>query len=249
MDGREIARETFERHLKKNRYPGRGLVVGRRSDGDGWLLVYFIMGRSENSRNRRFCAEGDRLWTEPVDVSRVEDPSLIIYDAMLALPGVQIVSNGNQTNTVYEGLMRGERFAAALETREREPDAPNYTPRITAKLDFLQGPGHVTLSLLKANPIDPDGTDRLIYRPADPAPGLGYGLTTYMGDGSPLPSYVGDPLLLPLEGNPRQVLNAYWDALDEDNRVSLAVKAVRADGSLEALGILNRHAERSAAEA
>lgn len=241
MDARQAARATFERHLVENAYPGRGLVVGRRDDDAGWLLVYFIMGRSENSRNRRFCADGDRLWTEPVDESKVEDPSLIIYDAMLALPGIQFVSNGDQTDTVYEAMLEGGRFAAALETREREPDAPNYTPRITGKLDCRHGEKAVTLSLLKANVVDPDLTDRFTYRPADPAPGLGYGLTTYMGDGSPLPPFQGDPLLLPLTGSPQEVLEAYWEALDADNRVSLAVKFVGETGALEDLLIRNRH--------
>jgi hypothetical protein len=241
MDAASIAKETFDRHLASNPYPGRGLVVGRRETGSGWLLVYFIMGRSENSRNRRFCYDGDRVWTEPVDEEKVEDPSLIIYDAMLALPGIQIVSNGDQTNTIYETMEAGGRFAAALETREREPDAPNYTPRISAKLDRRKGEQAIALSLLKANPIDPEQTDRWIYRPADPAPGLGYGLTTYMGDGSPLPSFTGDPLLLPLSGRPGEVLAAYWEALDADNRVSLVVKAVNDDGSLDEVLIQNCH--------
>ena len=241
MDARQVAKETFERHLVRNAYPGRGLAVGRATDDDGWLLVYVILGRSENSRNRRFCADGDRLWTEPVDESKVEDPSLIIYDAMLALPGIQIVSNGDQTETVYEGMLEGGRFAAALETREREPDAPNYTPRITAKLDCRKGEKAVSLSLLKANAVDPALTDRWTYRPADPAPGLAYGLTTYMGDGSPLPSFTGDPVLLPLPGAPEQVLDAYWDALDADNRIALAIKAVDDKAALQALHIRNAY--------
>ena len=241
MDARQVAQVTFERHLVKNAYPGRGLAVGRAADDDGWMLVYFIMGRSENSRNRRFCADGDRLWTEPVDESKVEDPSLIIYDAMLALPGIQIVSNGDQTETVYETMLEGGRFAAALETRDREPDAPNYTPRITAKLDCRKGEKAISLSLLKANPVDPALTDRVTYRPADPSPGLAYGLTTYMGDGSPLPSYVGDPLLLPIDGSAGDVMHAYWKALDDDNRVSLAVKSVTDTGELREILIENRH--------
>jgi len=241
MDARQVAKATFQRHLKNNRYPGRGLAVGRPTSGTGWLLVYFIMGRSPNSQNRRFCADDDRVWTEPVDESKVEDPSLIIYDAMLALPGIQIVSNGDQTNTVYETMLEGGRFAAALETREREPDEPNYTPRITAKLDCRRDGGSVSLSILKASPIDPALTDRWTFRPADPAPGLAYGLTTYMGDGSPLPSFEGDPLLLPLDGDGEQVLEDYWNALDADNRVSLAVKCVNDAGELVDVLIRNRH--------
>ncbi|MFV1958451.1 MAG: IMP cyclohydrolase [Planctomycetota bacterium] len=242
MEANETARRTFLRHLAENPYPGRGLVVGRSEDGAGWLLVYFIMGRSEHSRNRRFLADGDRLWTEAVDPGKVVDPSLIIYDAMLALPGIQIVSNGDQTRTVFEALPSGNGVSAALAGREREPDHPNYTPRITAVLDCRRSSDRIELALLKANGIDPARTDRFYYRPADPAPGLAYGLTTYMGDGAPLPSFVGDPLLLPLAGSPEAVLDAYWGALDEDHRVALAVKAVDEDGCLRTLLIRNRHA-------
>ncbi len=231
MDAAHIAESTFENHLKKNVYPGRGLVVGRADDGDHWLIVYFIMGRSPNSRNRRFAAEGDRLWTEPLDESKVEDPSLIIYDAMLALPKVQIVSNGDQTTTIYNALREGTDFRTALSTRDREPDAPNFTPRISAMLDF-NGPETVHLSVLKANPFDTGETDRITVNPAAPPPGFGYGLTTYMGDGSPLPSFTGDPLLLPLKGTPKAILEAYWAALDSDNRVALAVKQIASDGGL-----------------
>ena len=242
MDASEKARSTFDAHLAQNSYPGRGLVVGRRSDADGWLLVYFIMGRSPNSRNRLFAAEGERLWTEPVDASKVEDPSLIIYDAMLALPGLQIVSNGNQTSTVQETLRDGGRFASALATREREPDAPNFTPRITALLDLRGETPAVELAILKANPLDPALTDRTFFRPAPPAPGFGYGLTTYENDGSPLPPFEGDPLLLPLAGSPSAVLDAYWAALDTDNRISLAVKATDAEGRMDEMLVRNLYA-------
>ena len=241
MDAEATARATFERHLGKNPYPGRGLVVGRRQDQDGWLIVYFIMGRSTNSRNRRFRAEGDRLWTEAVDESLVEDPSLIIYDAMLEIGGHQIVGNGDQVQTAYEALEKRGRFGSAMETREREPDAPDYTPRITAKLDGNRRDARIELSILKANAFEPELTDRFLYRPADPPPGIGYGLTTYMGDGSPLPAFTGEPVLLPLEGSPEEVLDAYWSALDADNRVALAVKATRDDATLAGLVIRNAH--------
>jgi len=241
MDAARKASETFEHHLAENPYPGRGLVIGRREDGKGWLLVYFIMGRSPNSRNRLFRAEGDRLWTEPVDASKVEDPSLIIYDAMLASPGVQIVSNGDQTQTVFDAIQAGGRMPSALATREREPDAPNFTPRITGLLDARGDAVGLELAILKANVIDPALTDRFVFRPALPAPGFGYGLTTYMGDGSPLPAFAGDPVLLPVLGSPEAVLEAYWGALDAANRISLAVKAVGDDASLEALLIRNAY--------
>jgi hypothetical protein len=225
----------LDRHLRQNSYPGRGLVVGRSSSEEAWLIVYWIMGRSAHSQNRRFVAEGSVLRTEPVDVRLVEDASLIIYEAMLELPGIYLVSNGDQTRTIYEALQVGGTFDSALATREREPDPPNYTPRISAMLDLRSPPGAIALSLLKANRADPAWTDRYTYRPASPPKGLGYGLTTYMGDGSPLPSYVGDPLLLPLEGTSQQVLDTYWEALDTDNRVSLAVKRIPPVGASDIL--------------
>jgi IMP cyclohydrolase len=240
-----IAQVSLNRHLRQNHYPGRGLAVGRSAAEDAWLVVYWIMGRSAHSQNRRFVAEGPVLRTEPVDPSLVQDPSLIIYEAMLELPGVYLVSNGDQTRTIYETLQAdrlrsaGGAFDDALSTREREPDTPNYTPRISAMLDLRSKLGTLALSLLKANLANPEWTDRYTYRPALPPPGLGYGLTTYMGDGSPLPSFSGDPLLLPLEGSAQAVLETYWEALDVDNRVALAVKRIPQDGASEIL-IRNR---------
>ncbi len=238
MDGFQNAQDQFHRHLCQNRYPGRGLVVGRSKDGD-WVMVYWIMGRSAHSRNRRFVAQGVVLRTEPVDLSLVADPSLIIYEAMLELPQCYIVSNGDQTRTIWEFLERGGTLAEAVSTREREPDAPNYTPRISALLDLRTAPT-LTLSLLKANPANPALTDRILFDLALPPPGLGYGLTTYMGDGNPLPSFSGDPLLLPLPGDAPNILDLYWNALDADNRISLAVKWIAADGGPGRLCIRNR---------
>jgi IMP cyclohydrolase len=242
MTIRETATAVFSSHLANNPYPGRGLVVGRNEKDDGWLIVYFIMGRSENSRNRRFVKDGERLYTEPVDLSKVTDPSLIIYDAMLSLPGIQLVSNGDQTATVYQSLRAGGTFEGALATREREPDGPNFTPRISAMLDVREKENNLSFSILKANPADKALTDRTTVRPANPPPGIGYGLTTYMGDGDPLPGFTGDLLTLPLIGSTQAVIDAYWDALDKDNRVSLAVKEVNEDGAAAEFLIRNRHA-------
>lgn len=240
MHPQEIAQATFESHIRQNRYPGRGLVVGRASAEDAWLIVYWIMGRSAHSQNRRFVTEDAVLRTVPVDPSRVRDPSLIIYEGMLELPDLYLVSNGDQTRTIYEALRLGGTFDGALATREREPDAPNYTPRISAMLDLRGKPAGLSLSLLKASPIDPKWTDRYTYRPAPPPPGLGFGLTTYMGDGSPLPAFRSDPLLLPLAGAAEDVLRAYWDALDADNRVALAVKRIPVSGAESEILICNR---------
>lgn len=244
MSPNDQAAANFESHIEKNAYPGRGLVVGQAEEG-GFLFVYWIMGRSPNSQNRRFAVDGNVLRTEPVDLSKVEDPSLIIYDAMLELPDVQLVSNGDQTRTVYDALAEGRGFESALLTREREPDAPNFTPRITGMLDFRSGSPELTLAILKASATNPDLSDRIFYRPAMPPAGIGRALTTYMADGSPLPSFVGDPLLLPLSGSPKAVLSQYFNALNSDNRISVAVKHMATDGATLGLHVCNRHDDQS----
>ncbi|HEY4032587.1 MAG TPA: IMP cyclohydrolase [Ktedonobacteraceae bacterium] len=231
MHANTIATENFETHLQNNPYPGRGLIVGRSSVEDAWLIVYWIMGRSASSRNRRFVAAGTTLKTEPIDTSHMEHPELLIYEAMLELPSIYLVSNGDQTRTIYDALQTGDTFDSALATREREPDAPHYTPRISAMLELQPYPSSLTLSILKANLADPSLTDRVTYRPATPPQGFGFGLTTYRGDGNPLPSFSGDPLLLPLKGDAESVLDAYWSGLNAENRVSMAVKQIARDGA------------------
>jgi hypothetical protein len=175
-----------------------------------------------------------------VDLSKVKDPSLIIYEAMLELPKIYLVTNGDQTRTLYEALRKGGAFDEALKTREREPDAPNYTPRISGMVDLREEQPMVRLSVLKANPIDPEYTDRYTYCPAFPAAGCGFCITTYMGDGNPLPSFEADPVLLPCEGSAEDVLDTYWEALNADNRISLAVKQIPAQGGTSTLIIKNR---------
>jgi IMP cyclohydrolase len=231
--------KAFRGHLTENPYPGRGLVIGR-SEEDTWMIVYWIMGRSTNSRNRRFVAEGSSLKTEPVDPKLVKDPSLIIYEAMLDLPGVYLVSNGDQTRTMYETMQKGGTIEEALATREREPDAPNFTPRINGMLSFSGSSVEAVLAILKANELDPACTDRYYYYPSMPKPGFGLGLTTYRADGDPLPAFSGDPLLLPCKGKGEAVLESYWNALNAENRVSLAVKEITAQGSMSRLLIKNR---------
>jgi hypothetical protein len=242
MQADAIAETNFERHLKRNTYPGRGFVVGRSSIDAAWLMVYWIMGRSARSRNRRFVVEGSTLKTAPVEASRMDDPSLIIYEAMLELPGIYLVGNGDQVRTVYEALRTGGSFDDALATREHEPDAPHYTPRISAMLKLEPRPGSLTLSILKANLANPEATDRFTYRPATPPAGCGFGLTTYLGDGHPLPGFSGDPLLLPCRGSSSEVLQTYWDALHAENRIAIAVKRIPEDGSPSALIVYNRFA-------
>jgi IMP cyclohydrolase len=253
MDVTNLAQSNFETHIRQNTYPGRGLIIGRGGqevveggqgqarplrdggplrDEETWLMVYWIMGRSASSRNRHFVVsesgrgQAPSLRTEPVDVSHMEHPELLIYEAMLELPGLYLVSNGDQTRTIYDTLRAGGMFDAALAMREREPDAPHYTPRISGMLDLRQDVPEVTLSILKANKVDPAYTDRTIYHLTVPWMGLGVGLTTYAGDGNPLPSFTGDPLLLPLSSTAEDVLETYWNALNADNRISLAVKEI-----------------------
>ena len=237
----ERAERAFTRRLEQNPYPGRGLVLGRSEDGDAWLQLYWIMGRSPNSRNRIFVADGPTLRSEPFDASAVEDPSLILYDAMLELERVYLVSNGDQTRTLQRALEQGGSFEEALATREREPDAPNFTPRISGMIDLRREAPVFALSVLKASRADPAHTDRHTFWPAPPPRGLGLGLTTYLGDGAPLPSFEGEPLWLPLTGPPEAVLERYWEALDPENRVSLAVKRIPLRGGAGRLLIRNRH--------
>ena len=221
-----LAKEEFARRIEQNAYPGRGLVIGRSTDG-AWIQIYWIMGRSDGSRNRVFVADGSALHTAPWDGGAgVGDSSLTLYEAMLELPGVYLVSNGDQTRTLADAIAGGERFEAALETREREHDAPNFTPRISGMLDFRGDAPGMALSILKAHPADSAETDRFTYRSVGLPPGLGRGLTTYVGDGDPLPPYEGEPAWLPIEGSAREIIERYWAALDADNRVSLAVKRI-----------------------
>lgn len=239
MDATALAVANLENHLKQNTYPGRGLIVGR-NEADDWLMVYWIMGRSASSRNRQFVVDGTTLRTEPIDTSHMERPELLIYDAMLELPQIYLVSNGDQTRTLYDTVSLGGTFRAAMAMREHEPDAPHYTPRISAMLELHSEPALLTFGILKVNPIDPLYTDRHVYRPALPRGGFGLGLTTYQSDGNPLPSFTGEPLLFPLQGSTEEVLETYWQALNEENRIAIAVKHINAHGDSHIL-VRNRY--------
>jgi IMP cyclohydrolase len=236
------ARENFARHLAHNPYPGRGIVMGLSDDASAWVQVYWIMGRSANSRNRVFVAEGGVLRTEPFDAATLADPSLVLYEAMLEWPGVYLVSNGDQTRTLFDVMEAGGRFEDALAMREREPDAPNYTPRISGAIDLRDGTPSFALGILKANRADAAQTDRFTFRHAPPPPGFGLALTTYRGDGEPLPPFAGEPLWLPLAGPCEAIRDAYWDALDSGNRVALAVKRIPRGGGPSRIALRNRHA-------
>ena len=212
--------------LKQNPYPGRGIIVGMDETGKYLIQVYWIMGRSENSRNRIFVIEDDGiLKTAPFDSAKVKDPSLIIYTAMVQTLTHYPVSNGHQTIDALslEGL------DSSLETWKYEPDDPNYTPRISALLEpRVFAPQIAELSILKKSPFSNE-CNRYFYKLDISKPGLGYCITTYNGDGNPLPSFTGDPYLLPLIGGIEDVAQTFWDSLNKDNKVSLAVKFIEID--------------------
>ena len=206
-------------HISNNSYPGRGIVIGRNLDGM-WIAIYWIMGRSDNSRNRIFTYKDNVLSTEAADPSLVKDPSLIIYNAMRGIGHNIIVSNGSQTDVIYDKLMLGSSFLASLEHEKYEPDAPNYTPRISGYID--RNVGSVSLSIIKRNHTG--NTDYHFYRYSNIPLGVGYCITTYTSDGDPLPSFQGEPILLPLNGNADEIADTYWNELDKDNRISLGLR-------------------------
>ena len=231
-----IAKANFN-SLKANPYPGRGLVLGRDKSGKYLIQVYWIMGRSENSRNRVFSCEGGRVFTEPADPTKVKDPTLIIYNAMGELEGSFTVSNGDQTDTALTNLLGCTSLYEALVSREYEPDAPNYTPRITG---HLTRNGQVELGIIKKSQVSAR-CDRIFYSYGDVPSGFGYYLTTYSGDGNPLPSFEGAPLLLPINGGtPATVGGIFWSMLNEANRVSLAVKFIDEAG-VSTVSLINRY--------
>ncbi len=209
--------------LDGNTYPGRGIIVGKSADGKNAVAAYFIMGRSANSRNRVFTEKNGEVFTEPFDASKVEDPSLIIYAAVRSYENNLIVTNGDQTDTVYDGLKAGKSFADALATREFEPDKPNYTPRISAMLTFADGDFDYQLNILKS--IDADGSACARYTFSyPPVAGLGHFLHTYVCDGSPIPTFQGEPERVAVDSDIDVFTEKLWNALDENNKISLFVR-------------------------
>lgn len=215
---------TFSEAVKGNAYPGRGIVVGETPDGANAVIAYFIMGRSENSRNRVFVKKNGAVYTEPFDISKLEDPSLIIYAAVRSFENHLIVTNGNQTDTIYEGLVKGTGFHQALKSRRFEPDAPNLTPRISADLAFDdKGSFEYSMSILKSADAEGTACNRFGYDYA-PLPGLGHFIHTYMCDGNPLPTFSGEPERVEITDDIDQFTDEIWNALDENNKISLYVR-------------------------
>ena len=212
--------------LKNNAYPGRGIVIGRSEDGSKAITAYFIMGRSENSRNRIFVEEGAGIRTEAFDPSKLEDPSLIIYAPVRVLGIHTVVTNGDQTDTIYAGLLHGFSLEESLVTREFEPDAPNYTPRISGLMTVADGNYEYSMSILKSADGDPSACNRYTFNYEKPLAGEGRFIHTYMGDGNPLPSFTGEPERVEISGDIDSFTNAVWEALNEDNKVSLFVRYI-----------------------
>lgn len=208
--------------LKDNEYAGRGIVIGTSPDRKNAVCAYFIMGRSENSRNRVFVKEGETLKTEPFDVSKVSDPSLIIYNAVRKTENSLIVTNGDQTDTVYNLMSGGKSFKESLETREFEPDAPNFTPRISGILYFENGFNY-EMSILKS--IDENGSECCRYTYSYPSvAGLGHFIHTYNCNGDPLPTFTGEPHRISIKNNIEEFANEIWESLNADNKISLYVR-------------------------
>ena len=228
----------LEKLLRDNAYPGRGIVIGRSADGAKAITAYFIMGRSANSRNRVFVTEGEGIRTEAFDPSKMEDPSLIIYAPVRVLGKYTIVTNGDQTDTVYEGLEKGLTFEQSLRSRTFEPDAPNYTPRISGLMELEGGAYDFSMSILKSADGDPASTERFTFSYEAPKAAEGRFIHTYQGDGSPLPSFSGEPEKVAFTQEMTADVDTFgqrvWDALNEDNKVSLFVRFIDiADGTYE----------------
>lgn len=212
--------------LQSNAYPGRGIVIGKSTDGKNAVTAYFIMGRSSNSRNRIFAEEGEGIRTQAFDESKLEDPSLIIYAPVRVLGNNTIVTNGDQTDTIYDGMDKGLTFEQSLRSREFEPDGPNYTPRISGIMHVENGAYDYAMSILKSNNGDPSCCNRYTYTYDNPKNGEGRFIHTYMCDGNPLPSFEGEPKVVNIEGDIDTFTNNIWNSLNEDNKVSLFVRFI-----------------------
>lgn len=225
--------KSMKERLEGNSYPGRGIVVGKSADGTKACAAYFIMGRSANSRNRVFTVKNGEVFTEPFDASKVEDPSLIIYAAVRQYENNLIVTNGNQTDTIYEGLVAGKSFSQALTAREFEPDAPNLTPRISGMLTFDQGDFTYEMSILKSADAEGTGCNRFTYSYV-PMNGVGHFLHTYVCDGNPIPTFQGEPERVAIPNNMESFAREIWESLDENNKISLYVRYIDlATGNVE----------------
>lgn len=218
--------ESLKTELSKTTYPGRGIVIGKSGDGKYAVTAYFIMGRSENSRNRVFVQDGEGIRTEAFDPSKLTDPSLIIYAPVRVLGNNTIVTNGDQTDTIYNLMNAEQTFEMSLRTRQFEPDAPNFTPRISGIMNVCNGNYNFQMSILKSDNGRPESNCRYTFFYDNPKAGEGRFIHTYMGDGNPLPSFEGEPTWVDIEGDIDQFTDLVWNSLNPDNKVSLFTRFI-----------------------
>ncbi len=232
--------ESIGALIEGNSYVGRGIVIGKSCDGKKAVSAYFIMGRSANSRNRIFVKRDDVLYTEPFDASKVEDPSLIIYAALRNYENKLIVTNGDQTDTVWEGLKKGESFSQALTTREFEPDGPNFTPRISGMITFGENDFTYEMSILKS--ADREGTACNRYTFSYPSiAGLGHFIHTYVCDGNPIPTFQGEPERVQMNDDIDAFTAELWEKLDKDNKISLYVRYTDLESGAQEERLINKN--------
>ncbi len=233
--------KTIGERIKGNSYVGRGIVAGKSANGRYAVAAYFIMGRSENSRNRVFALKDGELFTKPFDESKVKDPSLIIYAAARRNGSSYIVTNGDQTDTVYDGLNAGKSFKESLEARQFEPDAPNLTPRISAILNFDKGYSY-EMSILKSADAEGSACNRYTFS-YEPLDGLGHFIHTYVCDGNPIPTFQGEPERVSIPDSIEEFTNDLWNNLDADNKISLYVRYISLDGGADEERLINKNQE------
>lgn len=232
--------KCISNELKSNSYPGRGIVLGKSECGRYAVAAYFIMGRSENSRNRVFVEDGEGIRTEAFDPAKLVDPSLIIYAPVRALEKTTIVTNGDQTDTVYEQMKAGKTFEQSLRLRKFEPDEPNFTPRISGIIELENGFSY-SLSILKSAEGDPAACHRFTFSYDCPIDGIGHFIHTYQGDGNPLPSFEGEPEKIRITGDIDAFTSKLWNNLNEDNKVSLFVRFIDIETGKADTRIINKN--------
>ena len=232
---------SLSEELKSNAYPGRGIVLGKTPDGKKAVAAYFIMGRSSNSRNRVFVEDGEGIRTQAFDPSKMEDPSLIIYAPVRVLGNKTIVTNGDQTDTIYEGMDKQMTFEQSLRSREFEPDGPNYTPRISGIMHIENGHYNYAMSILKSNNGDPESCCRFTFAYENPVAGEGRFIHTYMHDGNPLPSFEGEPKPVEISGDIDAFTKEVWESLNEENKVSLFVRFIDIETGKYETRIVNKN--------
>jgi IMP cyclohydrolase len=233
---------TIKDELNSLAYHGRGIIIGKSADGKKAVTAYFIMGRSQNSRNRVFTLEGDAMRTKAFDESKMIDPHLIIYYPVRVLGNKTIVTNGDQTDTIYELMDKQMTFEQALRTREFEPDAPNYTPRISGIMHVENGSYNYAMSILKSNNGDPSGCNRYTFAYTNPKAGEGRFIHTYKCDGNPLPSFEGEPKVVAVSGDMDTFGDMIWNSLNAENKVSLFVRYIDIETGETKSKIYNKNA-------